>query len=83
MQRRFIMAGIACLFAAGGAGAQSMPNDPQQSDAQQATASQQQANQDSAIGGAADTKSQYGSPRTITSDPNCSFRPACDVFFGN
>ncbi|PMS38500.1 hypothetical protein B0G57_10275 [Trinickia symbiotica] len=84
MQRRFVAVGIVCLLAAGAAGAQSMPNDQQQSDPQQVTASpQQSSDKDSAVGGVPGTRSEYGSPMTPGSRSDCAFRPSCEIYFGN
>ncbi|PTB20115.1 hypothetical protein C9I57_13485 [Trinickia symbiotica] len=83
MQRRFVAVGIVLLLAAGAAGAQSVPNDQQQSDPQQVTASPQQSDKDSAVGGVPSTRSEYGSPMTPGSRSDCAFRPACEIYFGN
>ena len=80
MQHRFVAAGIVCLMVAGPAFAQEMQGDQPQGVPQQATTSEQsQSKSDSSVGGAADTRSQYGT----TGTQNCTLRPTCDIFFGS
>jgi hypothetical protein len=82
MQTRIVVAGIACLMMAGTAWAQTMQDDQQPNVQQQATSpTQSQSQVDSSVGGVAGTRSQYGGTRTT--DQRCSFKPTCDIFFGN
>lgn len=81
MQHRFVVAGIVCLMVAGPACAQAMEDGQQQGVQQQRATATDQSKTDSSTGGVADTRSQFGA--VGTGEQNCTYRPSCEIYFGN
>lgn len=81
MQRRFLLAALGCVAAAGSGYAYAQQGEQSPSAEQQATGSARTSN-DSSVGGVPETRGQHGAPSSPSRSCIGAPAPTCEIYFG-